>query len=108
MALPTFNPIEVYCSEWKKIYPDYILRPLTGSKSNKTDETNGQSITKPLCSACQNPGNLRRCGGCFEVAYCSTEHQKTHWKKEHRFKCCAYKIVQGDPKTVGRYVVATR
>ena len=34
MAVAYFDPVEVYCSEWKKIHSGYILRPL-GSKSNE-------------------------------------------------------------------------
>ena len=96
MAVAYFDPIEVYCSEWKKIHSGYILRPL---ESNSNQE---------VCSECNCPRKLKRCGGCYEVAYCSNEHQRLHWKRDHRLKCCSYKIVHGDPETVGRYVVATR
>ena len=108
MALSNFDPTEVYCSEWKKIHSGYILPPLNTRENDNFKTMNGSSKPQALCSHCQNPGNLKRCGGCYEVAYCSNEHQKLHWKKEHRLKCCPYKIVQGDPKTVGRYVIATR
>ena len=92
-----FNPKTVYCSEWRKIHTDYELHSLS-------------SKDKPaVCSECnQNKGNLKRCGGCYETAYCSNDHQRLHWKREHRLQCCPYKIVRGDPQTVGRYVVATR
>ena len=96
MAVANFDPTKVYCSEWKKIHSDYKLRPLSTKD------------TSAVCSECNNPGNLKRCGGCYEAAYCSNDHQRLHWKREHRAKCCPYKIVRGDPKTVGRYVVATR
>ena len=92
-----FDPSDVYCSEWKKIHPDFDLRSL----STKEKPT--------VCSECnQNKGNLKRCGGCYETAYCSNDHQRLHWKRPQRLKFCPYKIVKGDPKTVGRYVVASR
>ena len=108
MASANFNPTEVYCSQWKKINTDYTLRPLSTKENDKCDNKKVSSPTRAVCSECHNPGNLRRCGGCYEVAYCCNDHQKIHWKEEHRLKCCPYKIVQGDPKTVGRYVIATR
>ena len=96
MTEEEFNPENIYCSEWKKINSRYLLR--------EGDEKNNVMV----CSECSSVGSLKRCGGCYEAAYCSTDHQRRHWKKEHRMKCCPYKIVQGNPETVGRYVVATR
>ena len=96
MAVVNFDPCQIYNSEWKKIYPEYALRPI----STKDKQA--------ICSECKQPGNLKRCGGCYAAAYCCSDHQRNHWKKEHRLKCCPYQIVRGDAKTVGRYVVATR
>ncbi len=58
-----------------------------------------------ICAKCGEPASLK-CGGCGDVSYCSKEHQKVHWKKEHKGKCKAYKI-ESHPD-FGRYLVASR
>uniref|UniRef100_A0A182N405 MYND-type domain-containing protein n=1 Tax=Anopheles dirus TaxID=7168 RepID=A0A182N405_9DIPT len=47
-----------------------------------------------------------RCAGCQQVAYCGREHQRTHWKVQHRDQCCRFKVVRNDH--LGRHLVATR
>eukprot|EP00455_Lapot_gusevi_P049553 TRINITY_DN7042_c0_g2_i2.p1 TRINITY_DN7042_c0_g2~~TRINITY_DN7042_c0_g2_i2.p1 ORF type:complete len:212 (+),score=71.34 TRINITY_DN7042_c0_g2_i2:59-637(+) len=38
------------------------------------------------CPVCQKTTNLRKCGGCGLVAYCSIEHQRQHWA-QHKNSC---------------------
>ena len=57
------------------------------------------------CAFCGSPATLI-CGGCGEVAYCSRDHQKKHWKAGHKVNCKAYKI-EVHPQ-YGRYLVTTR
>ena len=95
MATPSlFDPALAHCPEWKKIVGSYRLR-------NAPAE----------CSLCGAPAPTR-CAGCLRVAYCSADHQKKHWRREHRYRCSPYKIVapaaQDDSAVAGRYVVATR
>ena len=41
----------------------------------------------PTCENCGNLHQLRTCGGCNEVKYCSTECQKEHWRAQHKYDC---------------------
>lgn len=43
--------------------------------------------------------------GCKLAAYCSTEHQKNHWK-DHKIDCKPFKVAHSD--TAGRFLKATR
>jgi hypothetical protein len=89
MATPTLlDPVSVHCSDWKKIDKSYRL-----------------SDPPQKCSLCGSPAPTK-CAGCLRVAYCSADHQKKHWRKEHRLRCSLFKIDHDDK--VGRYVVATR
>ncbi|CAA7260743.1 unnamed protein product [Cyclocybe aegerita] len=45
------------------------------------------SDTRSTCAFCHNAGDdLKRCGGCRSVYYCSKECQLSHWKK-HKPGC---------------------
>ena len=57
------------------------------------------------CSVCGSDASTR-CAGCFSVAYCRTECQKSHWA-EHKPQCQKPYTVK-ENKVVGRYMVATR
>ena len=45
--------------------------------------------TPPSCETCGNNHDLRKCGGCNAVRYCSTECQKEHWRFEHKHQCAS-------------------
>lgn len=47
------------------------------------------SIAVKCCAHCQiTTGNLKKCGACLQVAYCSVEHQKLDWRT-HKMACRA-------------------
>ena len=57
------------------------------------------------CAVCGQPSSSI-CGGCKRLFYCSKEHQKLHWMKEHKGCCRAvYKLEQND--RLGRYLIAS-
>ncbi|XP_024870316.1 uncharacterized protein LOC112457767 [Temnothorax curvispinosus] len=48
-----------------------------------------------ICHVCKRFGDgvqLKRCGGCWMIAYCGKEHQKQHWK-QHKPLCKAIRNV---------------
>ena len=94
MSAIIFNPLNSFCADWRKIHPEY---------KKHLDYVN------PIkCSLCGAPAT-NRCSACQKVAYCSTNHQKSHWKSKHRSQCCPFKIVKNPQKPeLGRFVVATR
>ncbi|XP_055373089.1 SET domain-containing protein SmydA-8 [Condylostylus longicornis] len=57
------------------------------------------------CPVCGVKASLK-CGGCKNVVYCGKEHQKIHWKKEHKNNCKCFEI-SSDP-VLGRYLRATK
>ena len=77
-----FDPLKSYCAEWRKIYPEY--------------KRHLQFVSPSSCAECGCPAT-NRCSACQKVAYCSTNHQKSHWKTHHKYKCCPYKLVT-DPE----------
>ena len=49
-----------------------------------------------MCASCfvlesNLEGNLRKCGGCRQISYCSAKCQKEHWKKVHKLHCTSRK-----------------
>ncbi|XP_071556488.1 uncharacterized protein [Temnothorax nylanderi] len=51
-----------------------------------------------MCHVCKRFGDgvqLKRCGGCWMIAYCGQEHQKHHWK-QHKPLCKAIQDVLRD------------
>ena len=48
---------------------------------------------------------LKQCGGCLQVSYCSLECQKRHWKG-HKSQCKPFKLTELAGKGLG--LVATR
>lgn len=63
---------------------------------------NGTINTCPVCKKTAS----KICSGCRSVSYCSVEHQKQHWKKEHKHSCRMWAVKTND--VMGRYVVAAR
>jgi len=61
-------------------------------------------VTAP-CVVCGGEAHSR-CSGCFSVAYCGQEHQKSDWAG-HKPACTKPYTVKENEK-VGRYMVATR
>jgi len=47
------------------------------------------SMIKNGCIICNQPTE-KRCSGCKDVSYCSTEHQKEHWRN-HKQECLRLK-----------------
>ena len=78
MSTFDFDPLEATCSDWKKIDPDFKVKkpPLNSSK----------------CGLCDKIASTR-CSGCYKVVYCTTDHQRKHWKLEHSRKCCPFKVI---------------
>ncbi|OXA58556.1 SET domain-containing protein SmydA-8 isoform X2 [Folsomia candida] len=56
------------------------------------------------CPVCQENAD-KICSGCSSVFYCSTIHQKEHWKN-HKESCRPYVIKKNE--VYGRYLVAAR
>ena len=59
------------------------------------------------CENCQKSSvtDLKQCGGCLQVSYCSPECQKKHWKC-HKSQCRPFKLTELPGKGLG--LVATR
>lgn len=47
------------------------------------------------CAVCGVEASLK-CAGCYNVTYCSKEHQVEDWKKIHRDQCTCYKVSYSD------------
>jgi len=62
------------------------------------------SDTPQTCPVCEAPAE-RICSGCHSVAYCSSGHQKTHWK-QHKNVCRPFIVKRNE--IYGRYLVAAR
>ena len=45
------------------------------------------AVLQKTCAECAAQVACRRCGGCKNVAYCSEQCQKSHWRKKHREEC---------------------
>lgn len=43
------------------------------------------------CGNCGANANLRKCGSCNVVSYCSVDCQKTHWDAYHKKECKAFR-----------------
>lgn len=56
------------------------------------------------CAVCGDEG-LKLCTGCYEIRYCSKEHQKLDWK-EHKLQCKTCK--EKWDIEVGHHFVASR
>lgn len=56
------------------------------------------------CPICRKAGD-KKCSGCHKIYYCSSEHQKKHWKV-HKNDCRNFIIKRNE--TYGRFLVATR
>jgi len=81
-------------------------KALPGASNGHTAESEEDCGIAVPCKECQGTSkNARACGGCWQVWYCSTAHQKTGWEK-HRRDCKPWKISK-HPE-IGRYMVATR
>ncbi|XP_044738650.1 SET domain-containing protein SmydA-8-like [Chrysoperla carnea] len=61
-------------------------------------------VTSNICAVCSITAK-QRCAGCFNVFYCSRDHQKQHWKI-HKSLCRPIKICED--AVLGRYLAATR
>lgn len=67
---------------------------MTQPTSNSLNSTQLQLPQQPhseqptihFCSFCRKTGELKKCGACYNVAYCSIECQKGAWKV-HKFVC---------------------
>ncbi|CAG7634371.1 unnamed protein product [Allacma fusca] len=56
------------------------------------------------CEVCSKPAH-QKCAGCLAVFYCSSTHQKEHWKSHQR--SCSYFVIRDDPQ-LGRGFYASR
>lgn len=89
---------------------NFFESTVTKMKSSKSSNCSsngngniGESIsTCPICNKLAD----KLCSACRSVSYCSVEHQKQHWKKEHKNNCRIWTVKTSD--VMGRYVVAAR
>lgn len=65
----------------------------TNNNTTNTDNSNNTNIKQQdtagsscALDSCNKKDNLRRCGACKKVYYCSIEHQKQHWGS-HKPNC---------------------
>ncbi|XP_058833214.1 SET domain-containing protein SmydA-8 isoform X2 [Topomyia yanbarensis] len=57
------------------------------------------------CALCGVPSSMK-CAGCKRTAYCCPEHQKKHWRLQHKNECAKpYELTRNEE--VGRYYLAT-
>ncbi|XP_058461629.1 SET domain-containing protein SmydA-8 isoform X2 [Malaya genurostris] len=57
------------------------------------------------CALCGVASNMK-CAGCKRIAYCGPEHQKKHWRQQHKNDCAKpYELNRNEE--VGRYYRAT-
>ncbi|XP_071649760.1 uncharacterized protein [Temnothorax longispinosus] len=64
-------------------------------ESEARDQINNYEFYATICHVCKRFGDgvqLKRCGGCWMIAYCGPEHQKQHWK-QHKPLCKAIRNV---------------
>ena len=47
--------------------------------------------TQGVCAFCMSSIDLKRCTGCSIVQYCSSGHQREHWKDSHRQECRTFR-----------------
>lgn len=47
-----------------------------------------------VCEITARETDLKRCGSCFRISYCSSEHQKVHWNVHKEF-CKVLKKLEG-------------
>ncbi|EDS38871.1 conserved hypothetical protein [Culex quinquefasciatus] len=63
------------------------------------------SLAPSKCALCGVEASLK-CAGCKRVVYCSPEHQKKHWKRQHKNECAKpYELARNEE--VGRFFLAT-
>jgi len=70
--------------------------------TDETDRVTDDRITG--CPVCHQKAE-KVCSGCHSVWYCSSNHQKDHWKS-HKKTCRPYIVKRNEQ--YGRYLVAAR
>merc|ERR1712227_941791 len=70
----------------KKAYP---VKKCKEAKMKREDYRAMKDFTESReCAYCHKRGEeLKICGACQSVWYCCREHQKLHWKQEHKSLC---------------------
>ncbi|KAJ7721847.1 hypothetical protein DFH07DRAFT_972156 [Mycena maculata] len=63
---------------------------------NSTDHIIKAACDNTQCGIIREKSNLRRCGGCLRLMYCSQECQILDWKRGHRESCAHYRV--GNPR----------
>jgi hypothetical protein len=71
----------------------------TGSPIRSTSRNNPD-----LCPVCSVPA-VSTCRTCKKIAYCSKEHQRSHWKV-HKIDC--FPVIEQEDEILGRRLIATR
>jgi hypothetical protein len=68
---------------WKHGYKAALKKMRKTSHALKKDMPEA-----PRCANCDDShGNLKKCGRCESVRYCSLECQKADWKRSHKHVC---------------------
>lgn len=81
-----------------KLTRQEVLAMGQGSESHGFKSLHGKTTKLEACAWCRSTRDtaaqtkLFMCSGCNDTFYCSREHQKLDWKKQHKEKC-------GSPKS---------
>ena len=64
----------------------------TKKRSEMNDPNSPALLNLDVCIVCGSQAKMK-CAECKCVQYCGREHQKIHWKSEHKAMCQAMKLV---------------
>ena len=71
----------------KKFHTFLLVQSIEHEREVVSNSTELQSQLHKECANCKKvQPNLRKCGACGKVQYCSKEYQRVHWK-EHKSNC---------------------
>jgi hypothetical protein len=96
--------LQLLCSKrsmqcFKMTYPDGTTQDIFNDQASfsklghiihhllKQWRNESSPYSQGVCAMCSITTNLKRCGQCDFVQYCSREHQQDHWTDSHRREC---------------------